>query len=222
MTCAVYWIHHPSHADIFSQGYVGVSVNFDRRLRSHKRSAQNAHLRNAVQKYGWENLVKKTVLIADTDYCLDIETKLRSEDNIGWNIIKGGGIPPKPKKGHSKGKTAWNKGLAWSDEFKEKVSAGVTKLWKNPEYREHMSKAHRGQVSGMKGKQHTPEALAKMSDSHKGSIGRLGCKNSPEVIEKMKQLAIAEKWTCVHCSKTGLSKGAGNRWHFDNCRFKEL
>jgi len=222
MTCAVYWIHHPSHTDIFSQGYVGVSVNFDTRLRSHKRAKQNAHLRNAINKHGWDNLVKETVLIADTDYCLDIETKLRSEDNTGWNIVKGGGMPPSSKgKTWTSTKPAWNKGLPWSDEFKEKVSAGVTELWKNSEYRKAMSDAHKGQISGMKGKQHSPESIVKMSQSHQGKAHRLGIKSSPETIAKMKQLAIDEQWTCVHCNKHGLGKGAGRRWHFDNCKFKE-
>lgn len=221
MTCMVYWIHHPSHTDIFSQGYVGVSVDLDTRLRNHKRAKQNAHLRNAINKYGWDNLVKKTILIADTQYCLDVEAKLRHADDIGWNITKGGGMPPKAKKGQGKGRPSWNKGLPWSDDFKEKVSTGVAKLWENPEYREHMSKVHKGKASHMKGKRHTAESLAKMSQSHKGKKRRLGTKNSPESIEKMKQLAVEQQWTCVHCNKTGLGKGAGRRWHFDNCKLKE-
>jgi group I intron endonuclease len=221
MTCAVYWIHHPSHTDIFSQGYVGVSVNFDTRLRSHKRAKQNAHLRNAINKYGWDNLVKKTVLIADTDYCLDVETKLRSEDNIGWNLIKGGGMPPNAKgKTWTSTKPAWNKGLPWSEDTKQKISVVVTAQMKDPARREINRQVNLGNTY-MRGRKHTAEALVKMSEAHKGSKGRLGVKNSQETIVKMKQLAVEQRWTCVHCSKTGLAKGAGRRWHFDNCKFKE-
>jgi group I intron endonuclease len=221
MTCAVYWIHHPSHTDIFSQGYVGVSVNTDVRFRKHKRAKQNAHLRNAVTKYGWDNLVKKTVLIADTDYCLDVETKLRSKDDIGWNIVKGGGMPP-----NAKGKTwicskpAWNKGLPLSEDTKQKISVVVTAQMKDPARREINRQVNLGNTY-MRGRKHTAEALVKMSEAHKGSVSRLGVKNSQETIEKMKQLAVEQQWTCVHCSKTGLAKGAGRRWHFDNCKFKE-
>jgi group I intron endonuclease len=220
MTCAVYWIHHPSHTDIFSQGYVGVSVNTDVRFRKHKRAKQNAHLRNAINKYGWDNLVKKTVLIADTDYCLEVETKLRSKDDIGWNIVKGGGMPPKSKKGQGKGRIGWGRGRKLSAETCKKISDSVKEQMKDPARLEFNRQINLGNTY-RRGKKHTAEALAKISNSKKGSVSRLGVKNSPETIEKMKQLAVGQRWTCVHCSKTGLAKGAGIRWHFDNCKFKE-
>ena len=40
-------------------------------------------------------MAKEIVLIADEAYCLMIEAKLRTLENIGWNITKGGGKPPK-------------------------------------------------------------------------------------------------------------------------------
>ena len=82
----LYWIHHKDHSDIFSQGYVGVSNNVEKRWYDHSWKAQNTHLSNAIKKYGWDNLVKKVVLIADDDYCFYIESKLRPTANIGWNI----------------------------------------------------------------------------------------------------------------------------------------
>ena len=33
--CSVYWISHPTHTDIFSQGYVGVSKNAQKRFKQH-------------------------------------------------------------------------------------------------------------------------------------------------------------------------------------------
>ena len=98
---SVYWIAHKDHADIFSQGYVGVSNNVDYRWNSHKKLRTNVHLKNAINKYGWDNLVKKVVLIGKEDYCLEIENKLRPADKIGWNLVCGGGKPPV---------TLWNKG----------------------------------------------------------------------------------------------------------------
>lgn len=94
MSHVVYWIHHPEHKDIFSQGYVGVSNNAEKRWDFHRGSATNAHLRSAVKKYGWNNLIKRVVLIADKNYCFDIEKKLRPAENTGWNIAPGGGTPP--------------------------------------------------------------------------------------------------------------------------------
>jgi len=94
MSHSVYWIHHSDHTDMFSQGYVGVSVNTKNRWRVHKKSATNPHLKNAVKKYGWDNLIKEIILFADKAYCFEIEKKLRSNDNIGWNLATGGGCPP--------------------------------------------------------------------------------------------------------------------------------
>lgn len=221
MTCAVYWIHHTSHTDIFSQGYVGVSVSLDKRMRSHKLATQNPHLRNAIQKYGWDELVKETVLIADTEYCLAIEAKLRSADNLGWNIIKGGGMPPRAKKGQGVGKVGWGKGRKLSAETRKKISDSVKEQMKDPARKEINRKLLAGKPSLMLGRKHTPESLAKMSASKKGNTSRRGTKNKPESIERMKQAALSDKWTCIHCNKTGLGKGAGRRWHFDNCKFKE-
>jgi len=198
MSC-VYWIHTPEHTNIFQQGYVGVSKRFERRIWEHLKVSGNAHLKNAINKYGWDNLVKEKVIIADEGYCLEMETKLRPKESIGWNIVMGGGMPPIAQKGIGLGKAAWNKGLAWSEEYKEKVSIGVANLWKNPEYRKAMSDAHKGQTSGMKGKKHSEETIAKILATRK-----------------------AQSWVCPHCDKTGKGVHTANRWHFDNCKKKEL
>ena len=95
MSTFVYWIHHKEHTDIFSQGYIGVSDNIQRRWEDHKNGNTNSqHLKNAIKKYGWENLEKKIVIISDKSYCLQMEKQLRSRCDLGWNIVVGGGCPP--------------------------------------------------------------------------------------------------------------------------------
>lgn len=119
----VYWIRHPDHTDIFSQGYVGVSNRLSRRLYEHKKLTKNTILKLAIQKYGWENLIKQQVLIADSDYCLEMEAKLRPQESIGWNITIGGGKTPVVYGNKwNLGRTAWNKGKQWSEETKQKLS----------------------------------------------------------------------------------------------------
>jgi len=43
-----------------------------------------------------------------------------------------------------------------------------------------------------------------------------------ETIAKLKETFKANPWTCPHCNTTGFNKGSGNRWHFDNCKNKEV
>jgi hypothetical protein len=100
---------------MFSQGYVGISNNFEVRLRNHKSKPTNTHMRNAINKYGWDNLIKEKILIASQEYCITIEKQLRPEDFIGWNQTAGGGVPPKAKKGMGKGRKL-------SQETKDKLS----------------------------------------------------------------------------------------------------
>ena len=124
--CSVYWIRCADHTDMTSQGYVGVSIDAERRWLQHKRPRQNPHLKFAVQKYGWDNLVKTQLLISTEEYCLEIERKLRPDNNIGWNITAGGGKPPVAYGNKSRvGKSSWNKGIPCSDEMKKKLSLSL-------------------------------------------------------------------------------------------------
>jgi predicted GIY-YIG superfamily endonuclease len=136
---SVYWIRHQDHTDMFSQGYIGISNNVKRRMINHFNQPTNTHMKNAINKYGWKNLVKQVVLVADNDYCLDIEKKLRPVDFIGWNQNAGGGFPPKPKKGMGKGRTLSQatkdklseaaKGRKFSMESIEKIRQAALKQW---------------------------------------------------------------------------------------------
>jgi len=222
MTC-VYWIHTPEHTNIFEQGYVGVTGRFERRIWEHSKLNTNPHLGYAIQKHGWDNLIKEQVIIADEEYCLEMEAKLRPTESIGWNIVIGGGMPPKAKKGMNLGNQAWNKGLSWSDEAKEKISDGVTKLWKNSEYRQAMSDAHKGKPSSRKGTKNSEEHRKKISIGNTGRPSKLkGVSISEEHKAKVLATMKSQSWVCPHCDKSGKGIHTANRWHFDNCKKKEL
>lgn len=138
-TVCVYWIRHQDHIDLFSQGYIGISNDFEARLRNHKSKPTNIHMKNVIAKYGWDNLIKEQILIASQDYCLMIEKQLRPNDFIGWNQISGGGMPPRPKKGMGKGRKLseetkrkiglGGKGKVFSPEAKEKIRQAALKQW---------------------------------------------------------------------------------------------
>jgi hypothetical protein len=164
MASTVYWIRHPDHTDMFSQGYICVSKNTKKRFNAHKNAKENQHLKNAVQKYGFDVLIKQIVLISDETYCFDIEKKLRPTDQIGWNITAGGGNPPAKKNSGSFkiGIVPWNKGIPMDDETKARVSA-----------------AKQGQIPPNKGKPMSDEAKEKLSTARKGKLP------FPDAVEKM-------------------------------------
>ncbi len=104
----IYWIRLPEHKNILEEGYVGISNNPSKRLKSHKTRSNNPHLTNCFKKY--PNIVMDIILEAEESFCKDIELKLRPAKNIGWNIEKGGGLPPiLVGHTHNNGRTPWNK-----------------------------------------------------------------------------------------------------------------
>lgn len=183
MTYCVYWIREKSHTDLTSQGYIGVSGNVKERFASHKGmwSGTNNYLRNAIKKHGWDNLEKAVLLIAEKDYCLEIEKKLRPADKIGWNLVMGGGHPPiligpRPE---LRGKQAWNKGMVGcvSDETREKMR--LARLGKSPankgvpftlEQSKKLSAALKGRVSPRKGAKVPVEVVERIAAKNRGRV----------------------------------------------------
>jgi hypothetical protein len=206
---------------MMSQGYIGVSKDADARYTQHLKKTQNRHLRFAIDKYGWDNLVKTKIVVADKEYCFDLERKLRPIDGVGWNCVAGGGNPPSSLgKQFKRTKPAWNKGKKMSSETRAKVSTAAKIQWQKLGMRELLSSYKRGKPSPLAGRKHKPEAIEKMRAVKIGKpSSRLGYKNSPEEIANIVKLIRANPWTCPHCQKTGFGVGAKNRWHFDNCKF---
>ena len=174
-----------------AQGYVGVTKHFDKRMKQHNWNHPNPHFANAIDKHGWDNLVKEVVLIADEDYCLDIERKLRTQENIGWNIVAGGGKPPVMSGPRPElcGRTPWNKGKTMPEATRKKISEAVKAQMADPEHRKKLSEIAKGRPSPMKGRKHSAETVANMKKEHE----------------------------CPHCGVVG----KGNvmlRHHFKNCK----
>ena len=161
----VYWIHLPNHSDVTIDGYVGIATNFEQRMFAHKscaKTGKNQTLYNAIRKHGWENIIKEIILIADENYCFEIEKKLRPSERIGWNIAVGGG---------------------------EITGSHLKGIKQSEQHIFNRSQALIGRVSGMKGKFHSTEARDKVRQAHLGKIMPDECKKKI-AISKYKPLMV--------------------------------
>ena len=235
----VYWIHHPEHTDMFTQGYIGVTNNTAKRFERHLNRTQNNHLSNAIKKYSWGTLVKQVVLKAGEAYCLDMETKMRPIANIGWNIAIGGGKPPAQvnsgsfkagivpfNKGLKMDKPAWNKGISCRAETKEKLRQALLgrTAW-NKGIPSTPEQAAFLRTIGYKKGQTSPRNGVILSQDirDKVSASKTGTKLTQEHKDKVSKAHLGRKQTlavCPHCHKSGGSQTMP-RWHFDNCKHKD-
>lgn len=89
----MYYVYHIRRPNMsLSEGYIGVTSDVSRRKLEHWTRSENVHLKRAINKY--EDIEVVALLIADRQYCYDIESKLRPESQMGWNISAGGDRPP--------------------------------------------------------------------------------------------------------------------------------
>lgn len=101
MAC-VYWITPDIGDDFRKQGYIGITSNtLHKRMFAHRTQYSKfcegdnkvgcKKLYSYVKQHGgWENLHIKILCEGSTEYCLELEEKLRPIPNIGWNTRVGG------------------------------------------------------------------------------------------------------------------------------------
>jgi group I intron endonuclease len=182
MTHSVYWIRHKDHTDMFNQGYIGVSKNPDRRWLEHGKRSPNLYLKNAIKKYGWDNLIKEVILIGEETYCYDLEAKIRSTKQTGWNIAEGGAKPPSML--GLRGAQTSMFGKKHSKETREKM---------------------KGRVSPNKGKTLNAETKEKLRQAH------VGKKHSEKTIEKMRVVKIGKRPTSQTIEKLKIARSKDPR-----------
>lgn len=96
--CYVYWYRLPEHSDPYSEGYIGITNNIERRKQQHKycsnpsnKSYIDNHFYRAIQSYGGiDNLVFEILHTGSVDEVYAKEKEYRPSLSIGWNIAVGG------------------------------------------------------------------------------------------------------------------------------------
>ena len=91
--CYLYWIRTEEMTDIFTQGYVGISVKPDYRFTQHKNKAKLGKVYNKafLKTLKDGTAIQQIILIGSVSYCKEVENKLRPLFYIGWNVAPGGG-----------------------------------------------------------------------------------------------------------------------------------
>jgi predicted GIY-YIG superfamily endonuclease len=92
----LYWIKYPNYTNPNTEGYIGItSQSIEKRFTDHKSNRKNKLLANRCKKENvdivclHENLTKEEAKLLEEQY--------RPLENIGWNINKGGDLPPSRK-----------------------------------------------------------------------------------------------------------------------------
>lgn len=197
--------------------YIGQSINVDARLKTHKRALRkNRHhnelLQNDYNKFGEEsftfnliqNCEKEQLNELETYWCNYYRPNVYNLGNTHFEKTVSELLRKKLSDSH-KGQIPWNKGIKFSEEYKEKTYKGCHSNYRATEktkllIKEHNSKYWLGKKFSNEHKENLsksnarywlgkerPETGAKISASKKGKgNGRLGYHHSPETIEKMK------------------------------------
>ena len=93
----IYWIHQADHTDPYSEGYIGLSNQPDRRFKAHTTDTAGVgskYLRDMSDSD--KALLSHTILAtcSSLEQARELELSYRPLPNIGWNIRKGGGVSP--------------------------------------------------------------------------------------------------------------------------------
>ena len=135
----IYWIKYPEHTDPFSDGYIGLtSQDLDKRFNEHKHNNKNKHLKNRCRKEKVE--IKCLLENLSQEEAKKIEEIYRPNENIGWNINKGGTKPPS--------KLGWKP----SEETLRKRSTSLKGIPRTDAWKKRLSDAKKGEGNGMYGK----------------------------------------------------------------------
>lgn len=90
-TYCLYWIHYLNQSDPMTDGYIGITKNFEQRVETHSKYTKYKHIKNRIASGAVIDILSENL---SEQSAKQLEEQYRPYDNIGWNLTKGGGIPP--------------------------------------------------------------------------------------------------------------------------------
>ena len=187
-------------------------------------------IKQAIKKYGIEYFTKEIISFYNSEEeVLKEESILVNEQYINskytYNIALGGtqGGGYVRSKETCKKISEWHKDRPLTDSHKKAISDSITGE-KNPFYgKEHTKETKQKLREKNLGKKHTEETKQKISDSITGEKNPFyGMKHSEENLKKIQEASLNKpKLLCPYCNKLCDCANA-KRWHFENCKFKNL
>ncbi|MGI9392143.1 MAG: NUMOD3 domain-containing DNA-binding protein [Parvibaculales bacterium] len=159
----LYKISSPSGRD-----YIGVTIDFRKRMVKHKNRTDKHPLTHSIRKHGWEKHKKEIIFEGNYKECLHREKELRPEPNMGFNIAVGGGATGLGRKASTETRAKQSKAL------KGKKRGPLTeehkrKLIESHKYREPPTEETKIKTSiALTGKKRSKETKRKISLAHKG------------------------------------------------------
>ena len=169
----IYWIHQTNHTDPYTEGYVGLSNQPDKRFKAHTTNTAQVGSKYLRELSDSDKALLSHTILAECsslEQARELELKYRPLPNIGWNIKRGGGVSPDCT------------GRVHSEQTKKDIAR------KNA-----LTKSTRTYVSPFKGdtERHSEETKALIGSYHKGKT----------ISEEHKQ-AITDKLSGVNHTKS--------------------
>jgi len=177
-TCYVYWIHLDTYLS-WDDGYIGVSIDPNRRFKEHQNPKQKFKLHEEIEKHK-DNIQFDIIYCGTEESCYEFEKELRSTSYIGWNESAGGvGGTSSLLKGVKKSYPAYNKGKPMSDEQKEKLRAIMLG-------RPSPNKGRKLGPSPKKGKPGIPHSIETKEKMRQARVGKTCSDQTKEKIRQAK------------------------------------
>ena len=160
---------------MWTQGYIGVTVNMKERVYAHKNKNNNEciKLHNYLNKYKDKVIFKILKEFNTQEEAYEAEMIMRPHADIGLNISAGGGVGNgfiKKTDEHKSNMGNSRKGIPFTEEHKANMSKALMGRVCTKEHRENIRKALKGNIPWNKGMKMSEEYCNACREGQKGRI----------------------------------------------------